>query len=191
MYACIATNGFGHSTSNSALLTIYSEPVINQQPINIEALLGEDVVFNVDAVGENLTYQWKFEDQELFGENEATLTILAIEPEDAGNYNVVINSDCGEVISQTAILSIITNINEYEKYGIEIFPNPATDFININVPKNTEIKEVTITNITGQTISKTNIYQQNTKIYINTKPGVYFVNMKINDKFVNLPIIIN
>ena len=191
LYACVATNEFGHSTSKSALLTIYSEPVINQQPINIETSLGEEVVFSVDAIGGNLTYQWKFEDQELLGENQATLTILEVEPEDVGNYYVVINSDCGEIISQTVTLSITTDINEYEKYGIEIYPNPATDFININVPQNTEVREVTITNVTGQTISKTNINQHNTKIYFNVKSGLYFINMKINNKFVTLPIIIN
>jgi hypothetical protein len=89
-------------------------PVIVQQPLSQTADVGQSAVFSVVASGaEPLAYHWRKyhvnldpNDPHLAGVNSNTLTIDPVELTDAGDYDVVVTDNCGEVVSATATLTI-------------------------------------------------------------------------------------
>ena len=58
LYRCIISNDSGTITSESALLTVTTKPVITEQPQDLTGAVGEKVSLRVTAEGEGLTYQW-------------------------------------------------------------------------------------------------------------------------------------
>jgi Concanavalin A-like lectin/glucanases superfamily/Secretion system C-terminal sorting domain/F5/8 type C domain len=70
---------------------------------------------------------------------------------------------------------------------ISIYPNPATDFININTTE--QIKNVFIANVTGQTVAVFAPNTQNKYNISNLPSGIYFVNMQTNNQIIRQKII--
>ncbi len=90
-----------------------SPPVIVQQPASISASAGQVALFWTTAQSSNApAYQWRKGGQALanggsiFGADTSTLTIDAVEPADAGQYDVVISNACGTVVSTPAELMV-------------------------------------------------------------------------------------
>ncbi len=80
------------------------------------------------------------------------------------------------------------NVNEINSMDINIFPNPTTDFINVNT-KNTGTYE--ILDITGKQISTGNIANGNNIIFLkNQEKGIYFINIKTENQIFTEKIII-
>ena len=76
-------------------------------------------------------------------------------------------------------ISDVTGINEtgIANHKLEIFPNPANSFININSSE--IIKDVVFTNILGKTLNKFNINSNNATINIsNISEGMYFIQIE-------------
>lgn len=90
-----------------------SPPVIETQPIDVEAGPGGTAVFTVVASGRGLTYQWfgpggvALSDRagEIEGAATATLSVLDVQPGDAGSYQVRISNGGGFVDSEVVTLS--------------------------------------------------------------------------------------
>ena len=61
-WLCRCAISYGGETINTddAVLTVYSVPVIQTQPQDAMAFVGDSVSFSVSAVGENLSYQWQY-----------------------------------------------------------------------------------------------------------------------------------
>ena len=60
---CVITDECGEASgvqTQSALLQMIPEPKITKQPVSTNALLGNEVQVEVEAVGEGLTYQWYY-----------------------------------------------------------------------------------------------------------------------------------
>ncbi len=75
---------------------------------------GGSASFTVEASGAGLTYLWfgpdgvalTDSDGEIEGSTSGTLTVFNAEPDDAGNYTVVVTNSAGSVTSDAASLSI-------------------------------------------------------------------------------------
>ncbi|MFH2142878.1 MAG: alpha/beta fold hydrolase [Bacteroidota bacterium] len=84
----------------------------------------------------------------------------------------------------------LSSIVELKKSSINIFPNPANGFVNIELPESFKNSTVTIYSITGENI--VSLIPENQKISIsleNFDPGIYFLhyqnqNVSITDKIV-------
>jgi len=102
--------------------------------------------------------------------------------EQSGTFEIV---DEDEVIDVT--LSPITSIKELD-YGIEIFPNPANDFIIIKA----NIKGAyRVISIKGDVVLEGKIYDNSNIINIRkVLPGVYFLLIETAEKVMNKKIII-
>ena len=75
--------------------------------------------------------------------------------------------------------------NISSKESVKITPNPANDFISIVVPNTTNNYSMTINDITGRQILKTNVIN-NQKIDLNNiTKGVYFINIFENKKMIS------
>lgn len=106
-YDVIVSNPCGPTTSTAATLTVLSAPAISQQPSSMAVCEGQPASFTVTAVGDPPPqYQWRKDGVELPGQNDATLTIDTVEPNDVGVYDVLVFNVCGQVLSEGATLEI-------------------------------------------------------------------------------------
>jgi len=108
-YDVVITGTCGTLTSSVATLTVNTPPSITDQPDNLTACEGTNAVFSVTAVGTGLTYQWRKNGANIGGATNPVLTLTGITPVSAGNYDVVISGTCGNITSNTAILTVALN----------------------------------------------------------------------------------
>ncbi len=189
-YYCEITGECGTLNSDEATFYFAATTVISDHPINIDATVGDNVMFSVTADGDNLTYQWKFEETDIDGADQATYQILSVTMDNAGNYSVAVTGTCGEVVSDNALLSVATSIEELTEMGINIYPNPTTGLLNIVLPENAENTEIIITDVTGKIVYQDNILEQDAKINLNVEAGVYLIRFNFNEKSVISTIIV-
>lgn len=106
-YNAVAINSYGAITSAVAQLTVLIPPALLSQPTNQTVGLGGNVAFQVSATGTGpLTYQWWFNSTNAVGGDTNLLSLLNVQPAQAGNYFVVITNAAGAVASIVASLSV-------------------------------------------------------------------------------------
>ncbi len=106
-YTVVVSDMNGAITSVVATLTVLSPARIITQPANLTASLFADATFRVTAAGvEPPSYQWRFNDGDLTGKTNRTLTITNVQRTNVGNYSVVVTNDSGSVTSRLATLTI-------------------------------------------------------------------------------------
>lgn len=69
--------------------------------------------------------------------------------------------------------------------SLKIFPNPASDFVNVAVTSNEVNKKITIIDLLGKIVFSSNLAENNSNLRVNTSnflPGVYFVSITSNNK---------
>jgi hypothetical protein len=80
--------------------------------------------------------------------------------------------------SITFLVDLTVGLDENPASQIKLFPNPASGFINIEMPANNGFRWV-ITSITGQEILNGFSYLENTKVDISSLPkGLYFIEIQ-------------
>ncbi|MCW5909770.1 MAG: immunoglobulin domain-containing protein [Cyclobacteriaceae bacterium] len=112
-YNCVVSGTCGlPATSSIAALAISNSPVITAQPAGATKTSGESVSFTLTATGTSLTYQWRkgtsalSNDSKFSGTTTSTLTISNLTLADAGDYNCVVTSACGNTTSGNATLIV-------------------------------------------------------------------------------------
>jgi len=80
--------------------------VISQQPQSQQVPAGTDVEFAVQATGENLHYQWRFNGSDLGGQTSSLLALTGVAPGAAGQYSVRVAGNGGTVTSTVATLGV-------------------------------------------------------------------------------------
>ncbi len=97
-------------------LTIYQNAApfgaaltITSQPANQTAILGSTVSLSVSASGSApLSYQWSFNGTNIFNATNATLTLLAVQSSQSGNYAVLVSNPSGTILSSNALLTVVS-----------------------------------------------------------------------------------
>ncbi|MDI1316154.1 GEVED domain-containing protein, partial [Flavobacterium sp.] len=115
-YSVLATSPTGCSITKSVLVTVSGGSSITTGPVATQTrCLAGTAAFTVVASGVNPTYQWRKGSTNLTdggtisGATSPTLTITGLVAGDAGNYNVVVSSDCGSpATSADAALTVVT-----------------------------------------------------------------------------------
>ncbi len=155
--------------------------------------LGGQVTFSCTSqYASAATFQWTFQ-----GGVPGTSTAKTPPPitySAHGDFNVTlkITSDWG--VSTTLKTAYIyvggVGINERSAANISVYPNPTTDVLNINA--NMNIESVKMINLVGQTVITHTGDAQN--ITLNTsglKSGIYTLQIKMADGFINKKIVVN
>lgn len=84
---------------------------IVQHPDHYATYVGGRASFSVEAFSSNpITYQWRRNGINLPGEKSANLVINSITEEDLGDYDVELNSQGKQVISDTGTLSVVKDL---------------------------------------------------------------------------------
>jgi len=105
-------------------------PVITSHPASQTALLGGDAVFSVNAAegGQRFFHQWHRNGTPLPGATNALLALANIQPQQAGNYSVLVYNECGSVVSSNATLTLRFPASILQSSGnvqVRVRPDPA------------------------------------------------------------------
>ncbi len=178
---CEISNLFNASLSN----------IITLQPINQTAIINTAAQFSVATSGTSLL-QWQqnsgtsFVNLANFGQYSGvttdTLTITNVTlSQDNYGYRCIVSGGCPDT-SNVAILSVVTSgagINEFLKENLfSIFPNPATNKINIKAEVKLIGSSFTIYDNIGNALIKGKITGINTAIDLsNLSNGIYLLSV--------------
>jgi hypothetical protein len=130
----------------SAYLT--GSPTIVQQPANQRVDQGLPATFTVVASSTvPLTYQWRFNEKDIAGATNSTLTVTNAQNSNAGTYAVAVHSSAGTTLSSNAVLTVLvplpprliglwrfdegTGTNAYDSSGLTNNGVLTTDFGNV------------------------------------------------------------
>ncbi len=162
---------------------VYTQININNLPdisLGNDSLLCEGDTLILDA-GTNLaTYLWNG------GETNSFINVS-----DSGTYWVLATdiNGCSGTDTVNVNFDICTGTDEYNRYGITIFPNPTRDHFFIQLPKDISY-EFEITDISGKQIEKS-FGQGRKMIDVSTlADGVYLVTVFIDMKIENNSLLI-
>ena len=112
-YSVVATNSAGSATSGNSVLTVLASPsqavapVILSQPVSTSVPKNGDAAFKIAASGTPApTFQWYKNGAPIAGATNSYLSLVSVNPSDAGNYSVVAKNSAGSVTSNNALLSV-------------------------------------------------------------------------------------
>ena len=128
-YRCVVTAGGEELISNLAMLTVYEETEITEQPQNASAIEGRAARFSVTASGTGLKYQWQVDSgsgwTNITGATDSSYTVLAAELDMTGNqYRCVVSGADGRIINSDAAT---LTVNE----GTAITRHPADEAVAV------------------------------------------------------------
>ena len=106
-YRVMVANSAGSATSAAAKLTVLVPPTLALQPQPKTVLAGKTAILRARAAGSpKLSYQWFFNGTVITNATKPQLTLLKVQPAQAGNYSVVVTNAVGTVTSATAVLTV-------------------------------------------------------------------------------------
>ena len=112
-YNVVVTSDCGVFQSDPLTLNVTPVTAIQSQPRGQTLCTGSTAMLTVEAVGGNVTYQWRkgttnlVNSEAIRGATSSTLIIAPATVADSGDdYNVVVSGDCGAVISDNASLAV-------------------------------------------------------------------------------------
>ncbi|MCF7762442.1 MAG: immunoglobulin domain-containing protein [Verrucomicrobia bacterium] len=106
-YRLDVSDASGTIRSQPAVLEVLAPVVITQHPVAQTVAQGADVSFSVTAAGTPpIAYQWLYNGVPMPGANGRVLNLLAVGPNDAGAYTVVVSNGSGSGASQAALLTV-------------------------------------------------------------------------------------
>ncbi len=108
-YSVYAYNRCTVQLSEPANVTTLVPPTIFNDPVDASGCLGENVLFDVQPLGQPpFEYQWSLDGEPIEGATSQVLQINGIEVEDGGVYTATITDASGcSVVSQPALLAIL------------------------------------------------------------------------------------
>ncbi|NTW23325.1 MAG: T9SS type A sorting domain-containing protein [Lentimicrobium sp.] len=144
---------------------------------------GTSIGFEPLSSGMPLSYQWAFE-----GGTPATWSgpVPTIKYEIAGSFSVSLTVNDGLNTNTFTLDNLIhvdncTGLEELSEEKFRLYPNPAADFINIEIASSADVaREVVINDLQGRIVLKYLVADSSTiLIPVNQlEPGIYLVNIK-------------
>jgi hypothetical protein len=99
------------NSTNSIFVADMTAPVILLPPVNQTNNAGTTASFTVTATAcTPLSYQWYFETNLLTSQTNSTLNLEAVDPSNAGSYQVVVSSEGGTTNSLPVFLTVVAQI---------------------------------------------------------------------------------
>ncbi|MFN8309596.1 MAG: immunoglobulin domain-containing protein [Chitinophagales bacterium] len=107
-YSVVVTGSCGTAqTSAAATLSIVSAASISQQPVAQQVCAGSPISLSVIGTGgNNTTYQWKKNNNNISGANASVFNIPNAAIADSGNYTVLISGSCGAITSNAVRVTV-------------------------------------------------------------------------------------
>ncbi|HRP02793.1 MAG TPA: T9SS type A sorting domain-containing protein [Candidatus Kapabacteria bacterium] len=94
-------------TTDTVTLTINKPVSITKQPVNMEVCEKNQATFSIEVSGEQVNYQWFFNNSLMSVPNQATLVLNNVNQANIGSYYCLVSNPCGQAVkSDIAELSI-------------------------------------------------------------------------------------
>ncbi|MES2920362.1 MAG: immunoglobulin domain-containing protein [Verrucomicrobiota bacterium] len=109
-YTALATNPYGSTESDPALLTVTPQaPVFTLHPESVAAISGSTVTFTATARGTDpIAWQWTRNGAPVDGATTSSLTLTNVQPSAVGSYRVTATNTVDDTSSDAASLTITT-----------------------------------------------------------------------------------
>lgn len=153
------------------LVTVLPSPIVNISSNANSVTTGDGIQFGVGTSNAS-SYVWDFADG-----GTANYSIPYYEFQFAGAYFVTLTGSIGSCSTTDTLLVYVgtVGVNEEKLDDITIFPNPATDFINVKLNDLT-ISNVSLLNSNGETIKEIYLSQDLIRISLEDySKGVYYL----------------
>ncbi len=197
------------TASNSYLLKEYYQtvpfafsPTVNYQPCsaNFEielTYLWNGAIATFTAMNRFATsYQWEVIGfgNPIYSSTNVISQFYPYQPgEQAFPWLVVLRTndtinDCGETFTRHVLIrdpyfNISTGIEERTSPGLNCYPNPTTDILNVSLPGSSGIKTITVIDVVGHEVHGTTTVQNEFKLDVNAlAPGLYLIQVIDGDK---------
>jgi hypothetical protein len=129
-YTVIIYDAAGNSLQSApAVVTSSSQPpaIIAQAP-TVFATPGGTATLCTFATGDNLTYQWQYQSQNISNATNAFFTIPNVQPSQAGMYTVMVANGCGSTSGSTELVLAAGNAVTWDSEGdLQLPLNPTVD----------------------------------------------------------------
>ena len=175
-----ASNVCGTGAASSVTVTVNALPATPTITVN----------GNVLQSSTGTTYQWFFNGTAITGATTQFLTMTGM-----GSYSVVVTNASGCTSAASAFF-VNTGINQLSIDEVfNVFPNPASEVINITLVTNLEVQSAVITNIVGKTVKVINAKTfKGTDTYTvgieDLSKGMYFVSMQVDGRLMTRKIVV-
>jgi len=159
-------------SNNNLLLTVYGDDALTPEIDGIQE--GEPIRFRSFGSNNN-------------AEKELTATFNPAFPNADGLYNV------NGLSGITGFKESATGVGEeYLSSGVQVYPNPATDELNIIYPYSGIPVNVSLISADGKIVKTSVLSQSQTKIYIqDLQPGIYILKMKSDKSLIMKRVVVN
>jgi hypothetical protein len=180
VYTVIGTNSCGVKTTTTSI-TVATTPTIAAMSSATVSCPGNPSVLTASATP-GVTFSWNT------GASTASITVT---PTTTITYTVTGTNACGSAVA-TVVQNVIpcTGIEEVSNAdGISIYPNPASDYVNIAVPASlaSANTSVEVTDALGKLVIKETINTDVTTLRITElKEGIYFFKVISNNQTVKV-----
>ena len=121
--------GWGSLNGEDKAFLLTPPPLILTQPQSQTAIVGQAASFSVEAYGlPPLSYQWKFNGVPISSATLSSLTLVDLDPTDAGPYSVTVSNFAGTVDSDLATLNANYLLTVSSTVGgiVSVTPNQST-----------------------------------------------------------------
>lgn len=176
VYATDASGCLGIGTINVAVAEAPTATAIYSQGTYPTVFFAVTNPQNVD------NYSWNFGDNTTIANGPSSVSHTYTE---GGTYTVTvtISNDCGtETLTKQVTIVNTASIAENEIEGLKVYPNPASDKVNIQLPESM-IASATVFSVTGAKIHEAENLQGMTQIDVqNWMKGIYFVHIQSEGK---------
>jgi hypothetical protein len=174
------------NNQSSPFISVNNQQLGNHQLVVTDSLTGQVVTQNFTVLqGNELTistqndtlfaqgiatnYQWYLNGQPISGANESFVV-----PQVAGNYSV--STFYGTCLSESVYFNPQLSVASISTYGISLYPNPASDELNIEVNEAFVGKSFQIYSTSGELVKKGKLDSKSNRISLTKLPaGTYTI----------------
>ena len=180
-YSVTVTNDDGCSGTDNINVTTLSAPTLAGLGTQVN---GISVSFTAQTPQNASTYTWAFGDGN---------TIITTTPNInynyalCGTYNITVTAEnaanCGVSTKTTSVTLVCAGIEEMDANGgLNVYPNPATDFIAIANPNGLTIDKLTVFDASGKQVFQSSNQSNLVPDITSWNPGIYLVKIDSEGK---------
>ena len=109
-YGVLVSGVCGNPATNSASLTVNQNVSVSSGPVNLIRCPGTSASFSISATGTGVIYQWYKFGGLMTGQTNSILTLNNVSGSDSAIYRVIVNSVCGNPVTNSASLTVNQNV---------------------------------------------------------------------------------
>lgn len=180
-YSVTVTNAQGCSSSDAIAVTVLQAASVAGIGTSIS---GNSVTFTSQTPQNVTNYAWSFGDGN---------TITNVSPSilynyaHCGTYNITLTvsnaNNCGTDVANTSVTLECTGIDESDLTGgLGVYPNPASDYINLSNPNDLTIEGISVFDASGKQVYRTAGTQVAMPDITTWSAGMYLIKVEANGK---------